>query len=298
MVNTSTRPITVDGVRLDTLAWNISKITRQVASRRAADYEVPGLDGVVASLNDPLDPITFGLELFVMGTDADGAVPVAGRADTFRANLDELVHLFGKRHALLDLRETVSAGVERQAMAKVVDSISPEVNLPGSAGSFTVGLVIPSGMWQDPATQDWASAAISSDAVRTQEVTTLRGSTERVTDATLLVRGPITSPRLSDPATGAYVQLNRALSATEFWRVNVATWASRYGTGLGLGSADTTGTDAQPLTQYGGTRNQVHFLPLVPVRDTGERRVKVRLDGTGVTANTMVSVRARRKYAA
>lgn len=296
MVNTSTRPITVDGVRLDTLAWNISKITRQVAGRRAADYEVPGLDGVVASLNDPLDPITFGLEVFVMGTDADGAVPPAGRADTFRANLDELVHLFGKRHALLDLRETVATGTERQAMAKVVDAISPDVNLPGSAGSFTVGLVIPSGMWQDAATQDWVSAAPVSGVA--QEVTTLQGSTERVTDAVVLVQGPVTNPRLSDPVTGAYVQLNRALSGTEFWRVNVATWASRYGTGLGLGSADTTGTDAQPLTQYGGTRNQVHFLPLVPARDAGARRVKVALTGTGMTAATRVSIRGRRKYAA
>jgi len=299
MVNTSTRPITVDGVRLDTLAWNISKISRQVASRRSADYEVPGVDGVVASLNDPLEAVTFGLEVFVMGTDADGSVPPAGRADTFRANLDELVHLFGKRHELLDLRETVATGVERQALAKVVDSIAPEVNLPGSAGSFTVGLTIPAGMWQDVDTQDWAGVAGTASGTN-QEVLTLRGATERITDAIFLVKGPVTNPRLRDPVTGAYVQLNRALSSTEFWRVNVATWASRYGTGLTLGSADTAGTDAQALTQYGGTRNQVHFLPLVPARNaTGTVRwTRVSLTGTGMTAASQVSVRARRKFAA
>lgn len=296
MVNTSTRPITVDGVRLDTLAWNISAIRRQVASRRAVDYEVPGVDGVVASLNDPLNPVSFGLEMFVMGTDADGSVPVAGRADTFRANLDELLHLFGKRHALLDVREMVAAGQERQALAKVVDSLEPDVNLPGSAGSFSVGLIIPAGMWQDAATQDWTASSWTSGTAK--EVTTLAGSTERITDAILLVKGPISSPRLTDPVTGAYVQLNRALSATEFWRVDVATWASRYGTTLGLGSADTTGTDGQALTQYGGTRNQAHFLPLVPARDAGARRVKVTLTGTGITTATSVSIRARRKYAA
>lgn len=295
MVNTSTRPITVDGVRLDTLAWNTSRISRQVASRRSADWEVPGVDGVVASLNDPLNPLTFGLEMFVMGTDADGAVPPAGRAATFRSNLDELVHLFGTRHRLLDLRETISPGVERQAWAKVVDALEPDVNLPGSAGTFTVGLVVPAGLWQDVTTQDWSASSWVSGVA--QEVTTLQGSTERVTDAVVLVKGPVANPRLSDPVTGAYVQLNRSLSATEFWRVNVATWASRYGTGLGLGSADTTGTDAQALTQYGGTRNQAHFLPLVPARDTGARRVKVALTGGGMTVDTTVSMRARRKYA-
>ena len=51
------------------------------------------------------------------------------------------------------------------------------------------------------------------------------------------------------------------------------------------------------LTRFGGTPNQAHFLPLTPVRDTGERRVKVALSGTGITAATRLSVRARRKYA-
>lgn len=295
MTFTSDRPITVDGVRLDTLAWNITKISRATAARRSADQPVPGRDGAIPSLNDDLEPVSFGLEMFVMGTDEDGAVPPAGKRDTLRANLDELIHLFGKRHALLDVRETVTAGTERRAWAKVVDSIQPDVNVVGSSGMFTVGLELPYAVWEDVATADWAGTAGAASGT-VQEVTSLRGATERIHDAIVLVEGPITNPQVTDQATGAYVRLNAALTAGQFWRVNVGTWATRTGT-LGLGSNDTTGTDRQDVTVFGGTANQATFLPLVPVRDSGERRVKVALTGTGFSGTTRLSVRARRKYA-
>lgn len=297
MVNTSDRPITVDGVRLDTLAWNISKINRAMASRRSADSLVPGRDGVIPSLNDTLEPIVFGLEMFVMGTDADGAVPPAGRRDTFRNNLDELVHLFGKRHALLEIQETVRSGHVRRAMAKVTDAIVPDVSTIGSHGTFTVSLEVPSGVWEDAATSDWTSAVIVAGVP--QEVTSLQGGTERVQDAVVLVTGPVNNPRITDTATGAYVELQANLAANQFWRVNVGTWASRYGTGLGLGSADTTGTDGQAVTRFGGTINQAAFLPMTPTRTAGDpiRRTRLALSGTAMTSATRLSVRARRKYA-
>lgn len=296
MTTTSIRPISIDGVRLDTLAWNITRVSRATAHRRSADVELAGVDGLVPTLNDPLGAAQYGLDMFVRGTDADGAVPPAGSLDTFRANLDELLHLFGKRHALLEVTEQVSATASRRALAKVTDAIAPDVQ-PGALGQFTVAMVIPSGVWEDTATTDWAGTAGAASGT-VQTVTTLDGATERITDAIVLVEGPVTNPRVTDQASGAYVQLNQALAAGQFWRVNVGTWASRYGAGLGLGSADTTGTDGQAFTAYGGTRNVAHFLPLVPVRANGTRRVSIALTGTGITAATRVTIRARRKYAA
>jgi hypothetical protein len=292
MTTTSDRPITVDGVRLDTLAWNIEKINRAGASRREADVAVPGRDGALPSLNDDLDSARLGLEMFVMGTDEDGAVPVAGRRDTLRENLDELVHLFGKRHALLEVQEVVAAGVTRRAWAKVTDSIAPDLNTPGSSGQFAVSMVLPYGVWEDVGTTDWTQVAPGAAV----EVTSLQGATERVLDAILLVKGPITNPRITDPATGAYVELQAALTAADYWRVNVGTWATRTGN-LGLGSSDATGTDRQAVTRFGGTPNQAAFLPLTPVRDTGARRVRLTLTGSGTDGTTALSVRARRKYA-
>lgn len=297
MVNTSDRPITVDGVRLDTLAWNIEKINRATASRREADAAVPGRDGVIPSLNDDLDPAVFGLEMFVMGTDADGAVPGAGRRDKFRTNLDELIHLFGKRHALLEVRETVTAGVDRRAWAKVTDAIAPDVAVTGSAGRFSVALSLPYGVWEDVDTQDWISGPITSGFG--QGVDTLTGGTETVQDAIILVKGPVTNPKVTDNDTsGAYVQLLGTLGAADYWRVNVGTWSTRTGTTLSLGSADTTGTDRQNDTRYGGSTNQAGFLPFAPYRGSGGARVvSMQLFGTGITTATRVSIRARRKYA-
>lgn len=298
MTNTSNRPITVDGVRLDTLAKNITQINRAVASRRAADVQLPGVDGLLPSYNDNLDAVPFGLEMWVRGTDDNGAVPAAGAQDTFRANLDELLHLFGKRHALIQLQEQVTATATRQCWVKVVDSIAPDINTPGSSGIFTVSFLMVYGVWEDTATQDWNGTLGAATGV-VQDVTTLQDATERSTDTIFLVTGPITNPRITDTNTGAYVQLNQALAAGQYWRVNVATWASRYGaTPSTLGASDTTGTDGTASTVYGGTKNQAAFLPLVPVRSGGVRKVQVALSGTAMTAATRLSARTRRKFAA
>lgn len=471
MTYTSDRPLVVDGVRLDSLAWNIEKINRATAGRRSGDVEVPGRDGVIPSLNDSLEPSMMGLEMFIQGTDSDGTVPPEGKRDKFWANLDELVHLFGKRHALLEVIEQTGPGVlvtnwawhtsstrwtnsgatlslvagwlrstadttgqkflywgwggankyapalpgeswtvsldvrgtanastlyitplsssgeqisspstaiggstpgrvayttvmpegtafvafamawspaavgdyvevtdvvlertpaaptvpftgstptdatynyawtgtpdasastrtpkaRRRAWAKVTDSIQPDMNDSGGSGKFTVGLELPYGVWEDEATADWTGTAGAASGT-VQEVTTLQGATERITDAILLVLGPATNPRVTDPATGAYVELQADLTAADRWRVNVGTWATRTGN-IGFTSADTAGTDQQAVTRYGGTANQAAFLPLTPVRLDGTRKVRVALSGTGFTASTQMQVRARRKYA-
>lgn len=490
MVNTSLRPITVDGIRLDTLAWNITKVNRAVAGRRDSNQVVPGRDGVIASLNDDLEAPTFGLEMFVQGTDADGAVPAAGRQATFRDNLDTLVHLFGTRHRLIEvvrqmgtetdatnlalnpswegpttyttsaaqmttaiqtvgdavdgtkvLRSTTNAAppgvvtlfliqtaanrapaapgqaigvrfkirsvggvnkscrvrirpyagtvaqsdigvtpftttgawqevslsdvlpagcdgfsvlvqgltaaewavgdyveldtltlwagtdpvtwfdggtpadqsytyvwsgtadnssstrvarTRRRAWCKVIDSIQPDVNTPGTSAMFTVGLQIPAAVWEDYLSVDesWNTGYASRDVIA------LRGGTERITDAILTVLGPATNPTLRDPNTGAYVTLNRTLAAGEVWRVNCGTWSSRYGAGLTVASLDTDGTDGIAQTTWGGMVNQSALLTLTPVLETGIRRVRVGLTGTGFTSGTTtVTVRARRKWA-
>lgn len=300
-MNTSTRPIQVDGVRLDTLAWNVTAISRSVAARVNADRPLPGVDGQIGSLNDPLEAGNLGLDMFVRGTDVDGNMPAAGALDTYQANLDSLVHLFGKRHALLDVQEQVdAAGTMRRAWAKVVDVIAPQViDQVGSVAQFTVGLVIPSGCWQDVNTADWSKAGVVSGTAYV--ITPLDGATERITDAIVTVTGPADAGvKVSDPNTGAYVSLNHALASTDVWRVNVGTWASRYGAGLTLGSADTAGTDGQAVTTFGGTVRQASFLPLVPVRASAAdptRHVSIQVTGTGFAAGTAVAVRAARKYA-
>lgn len=95
-----------------------------------------------------------------------------------------------------------------------------------------------------------------------------------------------------------WIELGAALSSTQFWRFNSATWSSRYGTGLGLGSADTTGTDGRSITNVGGP-SRAYGLPLTPVRDTAARRTRVTLSAaSGLTAASALSIRAARKFSA
>lgn len=289
----SAHPVVVDGVSLDSYAWNVEAKKRIIPAARSADQVIPGTDGVAASLNDDLEPGLMTLSMWVVGVDQSGVIPVgsSGMAQC-RANVDALAHLFGKRHALLSVTETVdAAGTQRQAWCKVVDTIEPEIRA-GGVGRFTVSLTVPEGLWQDPTTADWSQASAVAGTV--YEVTSLQGSTGPVQDAVIAVTGPVTNPQVNDFTTSAYVRLNAALPAGQVWRVNVGTWSTRYGSGLSLASADTAGTDGQAVTVYGG--GNARFLRLQPSLSAGARRVRLSLSGSGFTSATAIAVRARRKF--
>lgn len=293
MVNTSSRPITVDGVRLDTLAWNVTKITRQTAGRRSFDQDHPYLDGAISAPTDALEVARFGLEMWLRGTDADGQAVGQGPITKAQENLDELVHLFGKRHAFLDVREQVDeGGTVRRAWCKVADVIAPDLNLTSTVATFTVGLVIPSGMWEDVGAEDWSEVTTGG----TFEVDTLRGATERANDAIFLVTGPINVPKITDAQDPTRWVSGPNLTTGQVWRFNSATWESVRGTGIDFDS--TTGlTDVSSSTVVSGAPS-AYGLPLTPARDTGQRRVKVTLSSTGGTSGaTAIAVRATRRYA-
>src|SRR5215212_2287744 len=286
-------PITVDGFALDAYAFGIDSKVRTWAALRSANVAIPGVDGVAASLNDDLEPIQLALSMWVIGTNPTTGVVPSNSLDQFRDNLDALSFIFGKQHALTAFVEQVhSSGTQRRAWGKVEEAISPEVRA-GVLGRFTVTATLHDGLWEDLATSDFTSTPtlVSGNFF---EVTTLQGATGPINDAVILVTGPVTNPRLTDLTTSAYVQLNQALAAGQFWRLNVGTWASRYGSGLTLSSADTAGTDGHASTQYGG--GNARFLRMVPTLSTGARRVQMSLTGTGITSATTVSVRARRKF--
>lgn len=291
MANTTAYPITVDGVRLDTLAWNIEAAKITVPGVRAADDVAPGIHGVIPGLDEDYDEAAYALDMFVRGTDADGTI-VADQVGQFRENLDALIHLFSKRYALLDLREVVDAGgTQRQALARRLDALVPTIEL-GQVGRFTITFTIPGAFWQDPATSDWTGTAGAASGT-VQEVVPLRGATAPIQDAIYLVVGPATNPTVTDAATGRIVRLNQALAAGSQWRVNAGTWSSRTGTTLTLDSLDTDGTDAMADTDFS---DQARLLTLNPALDTGFRRVKASLSGSAFSGTTQLLVRARRKF--
>lgn len=297
MTNVSDYPITVDGIRLDTLAWGLEASTRSLGALRSGDTLLAGLDGVVPSVNDAREPSTLALSMFVRGTDADGLVPVGRDAQAvYQENLDALLHLFAKSGTLLDLRMVMDAdntpGADRQAYGKVQDSIAP-TDQPGDVGRLSVVVAIPGVTWRDLTSATWTQAAVVSGT--TYEVATLAGSSGPVDDAVINLVGPFNAgAKITDPATGAFVRLNEGVAAGSAWRVNVDTWESRVGVGLTVNSADTAGTDKSGVTDQGG--GYPRLLRLNPRLDAGTRKVKVKVEGAGFTAATTVSVKARRAF--
>lgn len=293
MAFTSQYPVTVDGVRLDTLAWGVELKKITAPGVREASEVVPGVDGVIPALAEDYEPGVYALDMMVRGSNVDGVIP-ADSVGEFRKNLDHLLALFSTRHRLLDVREVVdAAGTVRQASMKRLDSITPEVEV-GALARFTVTLSIPGVFWRDVSTLDWVGAAGSTAA---QTVTTLTDSSAAVQDAIFLVKGPATNPTITDQATGWTLRLNRALTASEFWRVNSGTWSTRVGS-LSLASADTAGTDVTAVTEANTPSGR--FLALTPAYSgsggPGGRLVVTRLTGTGTTTATQLSIRARKAF--
>lgn len=304
MTFVSSHPVSVDGVRLDTLAWGIEGAALTVGSVRSADAVLAGLDGTVPSLEDAREPGAYTLSMFVRGTDVDGTVPGGDAWAAVRANLDGLLHLFADNGHLLDVREVVEtspvdpdvepalAAPARQFYGKVQDALTPDLQ-PGAIARFTVTLTNPGCYWRDTDDADWAQAAVVNGG--TYDVSTLAGSTAPVDDAVVLVTGPADAGvTVADPSTGAFVRLNAAIPADEAWRVNVGTWATRLGV-LTLDSDDTEGIDQAALTDQGG--RYPSLLRLRPTREPdGTRLVRARVTGTGFAGTTSLSIRARRAY--
>lgn len=115
---TNQRPLSVDGTRLDTLAYNIETIDgrRQLPGVRSNDVVVPGRHGEVPSLYDDFEPGRIILRMWVRSTDVDGnPVPGANPKDTLQRNLDRLFALFRPRNRLLTVTQQIGASTETRS---------------------------------------------------------------------------------------------------------------------------------------------------------------------------------------
>jgi hypothetical protein len=115
---TNQRPLSVDGTRLDTLAYNIETIDgrRQLPGVRANDVVVPGRHGEVPSIYDDFEPGRIVLRMWIRSTDVDGNnVPGANPKDTLQRNLDRLFALFRPRNRLLTVTQQVGASTEKRS---------------------------------------------------------------------------------------------------------------------------------------------------------------------------------------
>jgi len=289
VTNTSAIPMTVDGVRLDTYAYNIETLAGRltVPGVRGSNVTVPGQDGSVFTANKDWDDGNMVLKMWVRGCDVNGAVPVmSSQMAEFRSNLAALSTMFGVRHRLLDIRQTWPAG-DIQWMSEVRDAYDLSATAVNPKASFAVNLEVPGVFGQDVSTSDYTSAGGLAPAV-TLTLATYSGLTAPINDAILVVRGPATNPRLTNVDTGEWVQLNATIGTGTDWRIDCGLWTTITGSAIGL--SGTTGTNQVVNTTFAG--GGARFLRLTP-KSGGPQ---IRLDGTSFNTTTQVLARAKRKY--
>ncbi len=288
MANTSTHPITVNGTRLDTWAYNIKTKDGMVIipNLRGDNAVVPGKHGELWTPNKRRDPGEIILSMWIRDRDVDDVLPASNPYYAWRQNLDTVLRLFNSPYALLDVRQTLDTGVVRQAFCEV-KGISDPVMRGERYGELKVSLSIPDSFWQDTATTDYDSTAGVANAIKTHSLTAYSGATAPMEDLQFVVDGPLTNARLTDIASGHYVQLNFALPGTDQWMVDTSTWSSKTGAGIAF---TTNGTIRTSVTQAVGA-----MLPrLFGIAPTSPPSVS--LSGTGASTTTRLRIRNRRKY--
>lgn len=287
MANTSSHPITVNGVRLDTYAYNISVKDGWVnrLGRRNTNVVIPGRSGVLWTPNKRREEGDLILSMWVSHRDVDNLLATSDVYYNLRKNFDALVKIFDSSYDLLDVRHTIGNGEIRQAYCEVYGGFSP-VFKGNLYGEFKVGLTIPSAFWQDVTPVTWSSPT-SAAAIASHQVTSLDGATAPMEDLQFQVKGPITNPRLLDVKSGHSVKYTGTVPSGSTWEVDCGKWTSVVGTA--------TAWAGTGVSNFGGVvANGIHRPRLFSLAPGSPPSVD--LSGTGTGAATQLLIRSRRKF--
>lgn len=288
MTNTSANPIAVNGVRLDTLAYNISTksgVVHMAAIRGVSDV-IPGKNGSMYSPGKRREEGRIILSMWANDTDVDGNFLSSDRYANWRKNMDMLLMLFDTSLAQVTVTEQVSTTEQRMAICEVRASIDPEV-LGRVYGEFKVELIINDTFWMANADSEFVSPT-GTTAVALHSLSPFAGATAPMEDLIAIVDGPLTNPSLTDIRSGHLCRYNGALPAGQQWQVNTTTWRSVTGAGLEYSTTGGTSVTAQTVA-YG-----LHAPRLFAL--SADAPPKVRLDGTAAAATTRFRLKGRKKF--
>lgn len=287
MANTSSHPITVNGTRLDTWAYNI-KVKNgivSVPSLRGDNLMVPGNHGQSWTPNKRSDPGSILLSMWVSDKTVDDVSVGTDPYLNWRTNLDTLLRLFNSRYALLDVRHTIGSGVIRQAMCEVKAISDPEMR-GDTYGELKVSLDIPGSFWQDVTALDFNFGPTAA-TIATHNLTVFQDATAPMEELQFVVDGQVINPRLTDLTTGHYVQYNGTVAAGQQWAVDTTTWSTKTGAGIEFTQ---NGTSQTASTVAVGA-----FLPRLFGLAPGSPP-RVQLTGTSATSGARLRIRAKRKF--
>jgi hypothetical protein len=277
--------ITADGVIHDLdecIAWGVDGIAGMLAvpEKRGRDLVIPQAHGELHLPGKKYAASNVVLRPWVRGVNANGTIPEAGTGRlVFHQNLRQLLAWFSVDEQVT-LRLTLEDGTAREIVGEVIDAIAPDISGTDrdTVGRLSVALRCASPFWTD---LEPVSQVVPAGAPVT--LTAFAGATAPMEDL-LLEFGPQNNPKLTQPSTEIFVQLNRVITAGQTITVDTTVWQV-------FGSAGVAGGLYEDLA-YGG-RGTSRWFALMP--GPGGGTPVVELTNTG-GAGGSVTVTGRRKY--
>jgi len=294
MVYTSEYPLTIDGVRLDTLAWNVETLGGRdyVPSIRDENISLPGRHGNVFVPGKRFDQGKMILKMWVIRADADGEV-TTNSFNEFRRNMDALKVLFTRRARLLDLRREDGSGLQRQAYAEVLSAIDPDHFGANPGARFSVELEIPAVFWQDLQDSNLIATGLQVSPTTDIVAEEFAGATAPMEDLWIVVDGPANKPIVTDVESGHYIKLNETLVVGKQWVVDTTNWTSRVGTATAFTSG---GTEKIEETIFSGQHSPRLFAMSPPRTSSEGPSLQFSTDIGGTTDDTKLRIRGKRKF--
>lgn len=254
-----------------------------VPEKRAGNLVIPGSHGELHAVGKKSSPNVLVLPMWVRGVNPDGTVPADdGARLLFHDNLRTLIGLFTEGEQIV-VRHTLTDGSAREILGEVTDAITPEVVGADrwTLGRFSVAVNCADPFWADV---DPATSLVSLTSGATAALTEFGGASAPMEDLTITYAG-ISNPRLTQPSTGVYQQLNRVVGGGQTVTVNTATWQVSGTGGVGPGLYEDI--------EYGGRRTSRWFA-LHPEPGGGAPVVRLDHTGGGVASVTVTGKRKHR----
>lgn len=276
---------TIDGVDLlTTLGIRVTSdsIFHTMSGVRSSAVPIPGMHGTLTVQAEEF----YEAGHLILQCWMDGL----GNATTHEQRLDAFWTLL---QGPLDVRKTMSDASIRQALCYQRASVDPE-HRPGAWTKMTVPLEMPGAFWRDVAASTFSQTQPVNGT--TYVMSNLAGNTAPITDAVILWTGPITNPQATDPISGSSITWQGTVASGSQVRVQAATMTAVSGVGIGLAGAGSDVSGALVPSGPGSAFRLIEFMPEMVGGDPTNRRVSVKVNGSGITSATNVQVSARRAF--
>lgn len=211
MANTTTEIYSVDGVELNTYAWNLSTLTGRMGTSPVVgeNRTIVGRPGTSWQRKEFGERIETWA-MWVAGCDDDGVIPTlfSERAG-YNKNLDDLKRVFGVRHRELELQKILEfpdGPVTYTGKGEVIDVIEPSMIAYNTVAAFTVTMLMCDPFWYLPEEIEVITGA---------GVVLNNPGTAIAQKLSIKFTGPLTFPRLTNTTLGVMVRLNRTLGVGE-----------------------------------------------------------------------------------